>query len=326
MSDYKFYNNYISYEPVKLEDKNKAIGEWVNYMLCRTQSIFKYTGLPDTIPQSMLEFMVQSIGAICVAEHDGKLYAFSCGFGGEPNPYYLPTLCTVANPALNLSKQYKIDEDCVVFRNDALWMGLTPAFTRSATQIAETELSLQIADINSRIVSIINAPTDAIAISAKQLLKDVKDGKQGVIVGNPMIEGIQTQQYANTQGQNAIKSLIEKRQYLEATAFNFIGINANFNMKRESLNSAENSLNEDCLLPLIDDMLRCRKEDVDKINKMFNTNITVELNSIWRSNDLYEQAQQETSEHIIDGKSKAVENSVDNVDNSEGGVDDAFEK
>ena len=57
-------------------------------------------------------------------------------------------------------------------------------------------------------------------------------------------------------------------------------------MKRESLNSAESALNDDYLIPLIDNMLACRKDFVNKVNEMYNTNITVELNSAWLTNKL----------------------------------------
>ena len=53
-------------------------------------------------------------------------------------------------------------------------------------------------------------------------------------------------------------------------------------MKRESLSANEVDVNEDTLLPFIDDMLKSRKEDLEKFNKMFNTNIKVELDSSWK--------------------------------------------
>ena len=41
-------------------------------------------------------------------------------------------------------------------------------------------------------------------------------------------------------------------------------------------------MNEDALLPLVDDMLKCRKDGLEKINKMYGTNITVDLSSSWK--------------------------------------------
>ena len=53
-------------------------------------------------------------------------------------------------------------------------------------------------------------------------------------------------------------------------------------MKRESINESEADMNEDALLPLIDSMLKSRQIGVDAINKLFGTNISVDLNSSWK--------------------------------------------
>ena len=66
--------------------------------------------------------------------------------------------------------------------------------------------------------------------------------------------------------------------------YNEIGLNANFNMKREAIGDGESSLNEDSLLPLCEQMLQCRQEDIDKLNKMFGTNISVDFDSAWKNN------------------------------------------
>ena len=43
-------------------DKNKLVTDLVRYMLIRTQAMFEYTGLPDTIPQKFLESYIQMAG------------------------------------------------------------------------------------------------------------------------------------------------------------------------------------------------------------------------------------------------------------------------
>ena len=63
--------------------------------------------------------------------------------------------------------------------------------------------------------------------------------------------------------------------------YNELGLNANYNMKRERLNLGEVSMNVDVLLPYVDNMLRERQNAVEKINKMFNTEISVKLASSW---------------------------------------------
>ena len=79
-----------------------------------------------------------------------------------------------------------------------------------------------------------------------------------------------------------IKSLIELKQYILGTFYQELGIQSQFNMKREAINEAEAALSEDILYPLIDDMLVQRQIGLEKVNKMYGTNITVELSSVWK--------------------------------------------
>lgn len=264
-------------------DKARCTNQHISYMLNRTQSMFKWNGLPKTIPQRNLELMLQMHGNIGIASVDGLLYAFIGGLGGEPNPYYMPTLYTVANPSLKLSKNFVIDEDIIIIPNDSLYIGLLPMFERYASAITETELSMIDANINSRIVSLLTAGDDKTKASAEKYIEDIISGKVGVIASEEFLGGLKTQPYANT-GHNVITDLIELEQYLKASWFNELGLNANYNMKRESINSGESQLNNDMLLPLIDDMLKQRQEGAEKVNDMFGTSITVELASSWEDN------------------------------------------
>ena len=282
------YNKYLSdilpgFRPYDFTDKDRSRSDFIRYMLNRTQSMFKWEGLPDTIPARILELYLQTNGNACFYKHEGNLYVFIGGRGGEPDVYYMPTIYTIANPALNLSVQANIDINCVVMPNDSLYMGLMPMFERYSSLMCETELSLDIACVNARIVDLISATDDRTRASALQFLEEVRDGKLGVIASNEFLEGIKTAPYGAT-GHQTITDLIEMMQYCKASWFNELGLNANYNMKRESLNSSESQLNNDALLPLVDDMLNCRKMFAEKVNNMFGTEITVSLNSSWEDN------------------------------------------
>lgn len=269
-------------------DKAGAVAQYIGYMLNRTQSMFEYEGLPDTLPQRELELMLQTNGWISIPIPDrvpamnGNIYAFAEGaaLGGERNVYYMPTICTVASPALDWSASLRIDEDCIIIPNDSMYMGLLPMFSRYATLLAENDISIRLADINSRIISLITAPDDRTLKSAQGYLKDVADGKQGVIDDNAFLDGIRTQPYATSPIN--ITQLIELQQYLKAGWFNDIGLNANYNMKREAINSTEAQLNDDALLPLALDMLKMRRHGFDRLNVVCGTNIRVRLANSWK--------------------------------------------
>ena len=287
MSELKF-NKFLreilpGYHAYDFQDKERARGQYIAYMLMRTQSMFKWDGLPETIPARMLELYLQTNGNACFYKYNDNLYVFFGGRGGEPDVYYMPTIYTIANPALKLSVKANIDIDCIVMPNDSLYFGLLPLFDRYATAMVETELSIDIAKVNARIIDLISAGDDRTRASAEKFLEDVRDGKLGVISSNEFLDGIKSTPYGGT-GNQTITDLIELMQYEKASCFNELGLNANYNMKRESLNSSESQLNNDALLPLVDDMLNCRKIFAEKVNKMFGTNISVEFNSSWKDN------------------------------------------
>lgn len=271
-----------------LLDKEKGVVDYIHYMLDRTNTLFEYDGLPETIPQWVLEEMLQVNGFACIAEEKGELYAFAGGLGGQAySPYYLPTFCIVANPALKLSKTFYIDKDCVILKNDTTISGLIPMFSRYAVQMVENDVSIRCAQINSRSMAVLSASTESEREGAEIYMRDLEAGKLGIIGEQTAIgDGIRLQ--SATKSINYLTQHIELQQYLKASWFNEIGLNSNYNMKRESVSVAEIQMNDDALLPLIDDMLNCRKRGVEKINKMFGTNITVDRAGAWKLK--YEEA------------------------------------
>jgi hypothetical protein len=64
-------------------------------------------------------------------------------------------------------------------------------------------------------------------------------------------------------------------------------------MKREAINANEAQMNEDSLLPLIDDMIQCRKEGLEQVKEMFGVDIGVEFASSWEDNRIELPIEQE---------------------------------
>lgn len=269
-------------------DKSKVFENYCKYTFTRTQSMFTYEGLPDTIPVQWLESYLQRNGSCCIAEHEGKLYALLGNAGGELDEYYQPTIYTVANPALNLSKSFKIGEDCVYCKNDYDAIGLVPLVSRYCGLMTENLLTVRISDINMRMMNLLSAPDDNTLQSTKQYLKDLEEGKLGVVGETPFFEGLKLQSKGVGNGDYMIQ-FIELQQYLKGSMYNELGINANFNMKREALSGQEVALNDDALMPLIDDMLKQRRAMCDELNQMFGLNVSVDYGSTWHSNVVEKQ-------------------------------------
>ena len=281
-----------------LNDKDLLQKQIISQMLNKTITIFKYGNLPETITDKDIEIITQVNGYSIWKEVDGKLYVFYGSLGGEPNPYYLPTLAIIANPALRYNASLKIDEECVVMLNDYLYTGLMPLFNKYGSLLTEAEISLKYAIINARVPALLQSDNDNTYKSAQEFFSKIEKGDgYGIIASKEFFEGIKSQDFYK---QPYIKDLIESIQYIKANWYNEIGLNAQFNMKREALNSAETTLNDDILHPTIDVMLECRKKAVEKINKMFGTNITVELTSVWEQNRIKEDIALQYREAEVD--------------------------
>ena len=268
---------------------DKLTEYYIKDTLIRTQKMFKYRNLPKTIPKEQLELLLQRNGYAVITKVNGELYAFYGGLGGEPNEYYLPTIATVANPALKFSKSMVIDKECVVIKNDVMFMGLMPLIQSTSYLLAQADISFKYALINGRMKAIVTAPNDETKASLDEMFKQIEKGSSlKVVVDDDLMNELKVSPYGSND--NGI-DIIELKQYIIGSFYQKLGIQSNFNMKREALNSAESALNDDILYPLIDEMLEQRQEGIKKINQLYGTNISVELTSVWKQlRDQEEQA------------------------------------
>ena len=308
-------------------NKLETTMDYIDYMTERCMSIFKWNNLPDTIPQDVLELYLQGNGNCFFTKVNDKYYVFTGGLGGEPDYNYRPTLYTVANPALNYNESLKIGIDGVLIKNDTLLKGLLPLHKRYATILANNEISLRIADINLRITSLISSTDDNTTKSAEKYLKDIEDGKLGIIADDGFVDSIKAQPLAVNE--RILTALLEYQQYVKSSWFNELGLNSNFNgMKKEAISDSEQAMNEDVLKPLIDTMLECRQKACEEINAMFDLNISVSLNSSWEDNQeelelehdvLEAEADNEETENTEDSEVTETDNveSEDNEDDRE---------
>lgn len=323
-------------------NKERGIKQYISYMLARTNTMFEWEGLPDTIPSQILELYLQIfgyVGFVNIEEANTNasdlivtppgLYIFYGGLGGLRDIYYRPLKFIVANPRLSESINANIlydtgrsefdssQPECIVMRNDSQYMGLLPLYNRYAAQMVENDISIRSAQINSRAQIGIVASTSSDIESARKYFDNLESGKLGIIGESGLIDGIKSVNIS-TNKVNTIIQLIELQQYLKASWYNELGLNANFNMKREYLSSEEIAATTDMLLPLVDDMLNCRQLTADFVNEHFGTNITVTKNSAWFNkeqevvNKLVEEA------HLADLEPDSI---IDNATNKEDSSD-----
>lgn len=273
--------------------KSKSAKSFFRYLLMRTIKMFSYKNLPETIPADMLERYLQINGAVAITKVRDKYYAFNGSAGGEQDVYYRPTKFVISNPHISqlgstqektFSKTATIfgdeEHDAVLIRNDTEWYGLTPLIARYAVLMSENTLTIRTADVLLRIVALLSAGTDKAKQSADMYLSKLESGELAVIMDPKFQESIKMQSPPSNNG-SYLTQFIELQQYLKGSFFNELGLRANYNMKREAIGTGESTLDSDSLLPLCDNMLQCRQEDIAQLNELFGLDISVTYSSAW---------------------------------------------
>ncbi len=283
---------------VDLNDKEQIVKVLIDFMMLKTNKMFEWKGLPDTIPQEDMELLIQDVGYAVFLKHDDKYFAVYGTTGGIRNYNYRPTRIIVSNPyLLNKSQMLKVyytkddfvnpiidlsnyDGECVVIQNDALYLGLRPLNSFYANQLANNVQTKNMVSVLSRATQLFVAQDQDTADSFEEFMKDLMAGKFTSIVSDDLIADAKTLPFSD-KGHEQLTDLIEDQQYIKASWYNEVGLQANYNMKRESINSNESQLNKDAVLPLPDHMLEMRKLACKRINELFGLNISVEFSSAW---------------------------------------------
>lgn len=268
-----------------LNFKRKLITNNILYMLNRLSTMFKYEGLPETIRTDKLDLnqFIDGISYTTDKYNGTDIFEYKCTLGGKPNVHYEPSQVIIANPGQNFSGTFDVEEDGVLFRNDSLKVGLMPLLYQYSYLLAENMISLKMGLINTRAMSIISSADDDTTRSIELFIDDLEAGKLSAVFDSQLFSTASSlkAQPLYQGSNNSLTSLIETNQYIRSLMFNELGLNQNFNMKREALNSAEVSMNDEVLIPLIHDMLHCREDAIKKFNEKYGTNASVKLCGAW---------------------------------------------
>ena len=282
--------------------KQKEIAQYfANVMFKRTLRMFEYGNCPKTLSTRSMEKFMQSTGTVFIKyikrEHlvapdrvinpdnfEEGLYALLSSNGGVLDENYLPTLAVVSNPYLGISGDFKIGEEGILIWNDSLLEGLGNMFSLYSSELTDNVITMHFQEIQERMQAILKANSDDQKSDGRNFLDDIENGKFGILMNSEFLDGLEQNRVEPfaTNAQSHLKDTLEARQFLLAHWFIDLGLNDNYNMKRESLNDGEIEANADTLIPLIEDMLLCRREGLERLNKLYGTNITVDFSPMWK--------------------------------------------
>ena len=266
----------------QITNKQHNLYDYLRSILNRTLSMFEYDNLPDTLKGSILEDQMQENGYTVIFKYQNNLYSTVAGLSGrEKSPYNEPTTAIINIPALNFNQTLVINKECVLIKNDDLMVGLLPTILKHGTLAIENEITMLLADYNARIQTLISAGTDQTIQDAKNYINQIIDGNLSVIGESAFYQDLKTHDPSQNAKEN-FQDLVAYHQFIKSDLYNELGLSSLNSMKKERLITSEVDSETDQIYPLVDNMLRNRKEGFAMVNKLFNGKINVDFGSTWK--------------------------------------------
>ena len=299
-------------------------------------NLIQFEDLTDHIDEEYLKEQLVLTGRVCFTEFNNHLYACKGNPGGEPNAYYLPTLFVIANPVLG-SKDVVVrnkDGSTDVSSLTGILVGLSHAdlelegdihgglydliYTYSGL-LADNLVSLNCAQINSRVQVAFIGDTEALANTAEKVLKDLYNGTPYKVLSQDILNKLTVNPVTSSGANTTIMSLIEAHAQIISDFYSELGISYNSNRKREYVSSTENSMDTGSLNLNIDTIINSIKDGIDQVNELFGTDIKVHLDENAYENIMNASLDTDSVDGIIDRNDDTIDDKMsDPLDEKEG--------
>ena len=293
-------------------------------------NIFTFENLPEEINEQAMKLGLFTLGKLVFYKIGDKYLVQKFTYTDLLDWYYIPVHGRVVNPWLPQGHQnweFTVADECCIYCSTPDMYSyrergiVSDLVYKTATQLSENDISYYCIQRNHRLIAIITAQDDKQRAEAEVILRHMYDGEPEMVMKDDLVNHISVNPIALNATRSPLTELIEFQQYILGNFLHSFGINSNYNLKREQLNSNEIDVNKEVLRLNIEDMLQNWTRGFEKANEKYGLNIRIHLNEeVYKSLLMETEAVQgyegnntqgyETStENMGEKKSEVVENS-----------------
>lgn len=290
------FNDYEAYlkRMYPVNKVNKGFAYWRRHLLERCFGTFKYKALPESLPEIEVEKRVL-FGMAPIFEHPKFGLVTSWGSLSGISHYNRPTICTYSQANLG-SGTLEIGKNVAIIYNDSsdetseyqTPRGLTELIDRFARLLADVDASIDIMTVNARKTSWAVAKDQQVANSIKSAYEKQRNGDFDVVTDVGLYDFFKVFPESTSARTMSVNDLIALKEHLMRDFMAQIGIKS-AERKAERMLTDEIAADDAMLDANIQDMLEARQRGVERVNKLFGTNITVELGRKPNEPDLKEE-------------------------------------
>lgn len=251
------------------------------YLFQKVMSVYKWNNMPDTWDKTFFNYVLYGIGFIAVIKTDRYgVIPQNCTLMGR-NVFYQPTNVVITNPALEGIKNPQIGVQTELIKMQPDYGSCLDIVCHYADLLALTTQTYASDLVNSKLAYVFTASDKKGAETFKKLFDRIASGEPAVVYDKSLQNSDGTPNWTTfTQNlsQNYIGSrLLDDYKKLLDMFDTEIGIpNAN-TQKKERMISDEVNQNNISTQSKVELWLETMKDGVDKVNKMFGLNLSVEL-------------------------------------------------
>ena len=274
---------------------NRTYTDYFYRLMLIARSIFKWNNLPNGIDEKWLESYLFNEGR-CIFYMDETLglMVAKCSESGKLNYYDEPTALRPVATNYSNTKSYQNGSECVLIRNNDLMIPTRPTIELYAYRLAEIQRTMDI-NIHAQKTPVLIKCSERQRMTMKNVYAQW-NGYEPIIFGDKNLNTDEIE-VLKTDAPIVFDKLEIQKHAVWNECMTFLGIN-NANMdKRERLVDDEVQANNEQVEMSVEMMLKSRELACKQINKMFGTNISVELrNSQSVVNDSEEE--EEVKEYV----------------------------
>lgn len=300
-----YRSNADIYDMIVLKYGDKVLKAWslkdvlINYLA----PMFKYEGLPESIPEEFIERFHILNGDIAVWKLDDpnafrykdELIVSCCGYADKPDAYGIGERVIATTLSGYVKEDLKEGESCVVIHNNSLYTSDMPIICYFTDMFTEMFTSLKTNIIYSRLKPVFKVSNEQERAAVVEAFTKIKNDSEPIQITstNVLAEALAE---AGANPTDTIKVLditdvknADKLQYIVKCIddafrwfFSMIGhaIQGNGKLAQQTVDEVQGTTSMSFILP--NDRLKMRRKGWDKVNKLFGTNVTVDFSDAWK--------------------------------------------
>ena len=248
----KIYNSMLDVADVKC-----GYDYWRKILLNKIIRMFKWEGLPDTIPQTELEKILLITGKVGIVPSEYGFIAVPVSpYGVGLYPTYYPKAIW-ATPLVE--GDGFINQDVVVIRNNSFLTGIDETINRYARMLADIESSLALTLVNIRQPSMAAAPDEETARSYMSAALAIRLGDTEAVLNKSVLDDIKMLDAIKTIPATLLTDTINARDNLLSQFFAEFGV-ASRQSKKAPMTETEVESDTQIMTIAVMDMELSRKE------------------------------------------------------------------